>query len=81
MDNVMNWPIKRGWKCIICGNQAGGIDGNDLLSIGLHWGIVHATCYCDDCNTPYRILHWRCSEFLKMNKNIINGLFYTRQAP
>ena len=55
MNNQMNWPIKWGWKCEICGNQPVGIDGIGLLSVGLYWGIVHARCYCSKCHTPYRM--------------------------
>jgi hypothetical protein len=55
-NNMMNWPLDTSWSCEICDNTPFGIDGMRLLmSSGLHWGIVHATCYCNKCKTPYRM--------------------------
>ena len=41
--NSMNWPRDKDYKCAICGSTM------------LEWGIAHATCYCTDCGTPYRM--------------------------
>ena len=39
-QGYMNWPLDRDWVCETCGRDA-----------GLEWGIVHAQCRCNDCNT------------------------------
>ena len=44
MNNTMNWPLAKDWVCEICGDNRRP-----------EWGLVHATCYCATCDTPYRM--------------------------
>ena len=40
----MDWDLKHGWKCEVCGKYE-----------GLTWGLAHGTCRCNVCHTEYRM--------------------------
>lgn len=58
----MDWPLAASWVCETCGLGPGMKDSAEdehsvLISIwgSLTWGLVHATCRCNRCHTPYRM--------------------------
>ena len=44
-EGAMNWPLKQGWVCEICGD----------VSRYLIWGLPHGLCRCNTCHTQYRM--------------------------
>lgn len=39
---IVDWPIKKDWKCETCGSKS-----------FLIWGLVHGQCRCNICHTQY----------------------------
>jgi len=42
MSDTMNWPLKEGWVCEVCGE----FHGLTCMS-------THAYCYCNHCHVQY----------------------------
>lgn len=46
MNNLMNWPVQKDWRCEFCGEDRWHLD----------WHFAHGTCFCRNCGAMYRML-------------------------